>query len=408
MSELAEIRVPLDQQEGTESVVGTWLKKVGDSVRANEPILELSTDKVSVEIFSPADGELVEILKDADAPVKPGDLLGRVRSGASASYSLRTKTSGTLSPENSAAISQNDSTATPATITQLTPAVKRLLKEHNLAPEQITGTGREGRITVEDIERHLDGGSNKSKPVTPSPTSAGSNTKISGKIIPHTQMRKKIAQHMVESVTIAPHVTSLFEVDLGAVIADREKRKVDFEGRGVKLTLSAYFALATSRALLAVPEVNSRWHDHGIELFDFVNLGIAVATDDAGLIVPVIHGAEKLDLFGTAQELQRITELARTEKLQPRDVQGGTFTISNHGMSGSLLAAPIIINQPQSAILGIGKLEKRPKVVTVAGKDQLEIRPLCYITLTLDHRILDGFKANAFLSRVCSELESFK
>jgi 2-oxoglutarate dehydrogenase E2 component (dihydrolipoamide succinyltransferase) len=224
-------------------------------------------------------------------------------------------------------------------------------------------------------------------------------------------MRKQIAHHMSESLMrVAPHVTSIFECDLSSVMAHRDAHKVEFEKKGVRLTFTSYFVVATAKALQAVPEVNSRFHEDALEIFDDCNIGVAVALEpgkhsDSGLIVPVIHHAQKRSLFEVAAELQQLTEKAKAGTIAGADVKGGTFTISNHGVSGSLVAAPIIINQPQSAILGIGKLEKRPAVVTENGKDTIQIRPRMYVTLTLDHRVLDGFKANAFLSTFVETLE---
>ena len=217
-------------------------------------------------------------------------------------------------------------------------------------------------------------------------------------------MRKSIAQHMVQSAQTAPHVTSVFEVDLSAVIAHRDTHRAEFQAKGVNLPYTAYFVRASVEALRAVPEVNSRWHDDALEIFEDQNIGVATALEAGGLIVPVVHQAQKLDLFHTAQRLLDLTTRARSGKLDPKDVQGGTFTISNHGVSGSLLAAPIVINQPQSAILGIGRLERRV-VVTESG--QFEARPKLYVTLTIDHRVLDGFLANAFLARFVEVLQAW-
>ena len=202
---------------------------------------------------------------------------------------------------------------------------------------------------------------------------------------------------MVQSVAAAPHVTSVFDADLSAVIAHRDANKAEFEKRGAKLTYTAYFVKASVDALKAVPEVNSRWHDDALEIFDDINIGVATALGSGGLIVPVIMKAQELDLFRIAERLQDLTERARNEKLDPRDVQNGTFTISNHGVSGSLIASPIIINQPQSAILGVGKAERR---VVAAGDlgSEVEVKHMCYVTLTIDHRVLDGFQANQFLT----------
>jgi 2-oxoglutarate dehydrogenase E2 component (dihydrolipoamide succinyltransferase) len=274
------------------------------------------------------------------------------------------------------------------------------LKEHGLDANQVTGTGKGGRITADDVLKHVE-----SKSKTKAPSSG-----ISGRMVKHSQMRRSIAQHMVQSVATAPHVTSVFDADLSAIVRHREANKAEFEKRGAKLTYTAYFVKASVEALKAVPEVNSRWHDDALEIFDDINIGVATALGSGGLIVPVITKAQDLDLYGIAERLQDLTERARGEKLDPKDVQNGTFTISNHGVSGSLIAAPIIINQPQSAILGVGKMELRPAPLQIADSSQqaaVVLKPMCYVTLTIDHRVLDGFQANQFLTSWVGALQAF-
>ena len=195
----------------------------------------------------------------------------------------------------------------------------------------------------------------------------------------------------------------MFEVDLTAVKADRARRKAEFEKQGVRLTYTAYFVRATVEAIKVVPETNARWHPDALEIWQEMNIGIGTALETGGLIVPVLRKAENLDLLGTARAVGDLAERARTGALSPADVQGGTFTISNHGVSGSLVATPIIINQPQSAILGVGKLEDR----AVVRDGQVVVRPMAYVTLTIDHRVLDGFSANAFLTRWVEVLENW-
>ncbi|MCH6572002.1 MAG: 2-oxo acid dehydrogenase subunit E2, partial [Proteobacteria bacterium] len=199
----------------------------------------------------------------------------------------------------------------------------------------------------------------------------------------------------------------VFQADMAAVAAHRRKNRAGLEDQGVKLTYTAYFVKAAVEALRAVPEVNSRFHDEGLELFTDINIGIGTALGDEGLIVPVIHGAQEMPLDAIAGKLQTLTEKARKGELGKDDVSGGTFTISNHGVSGSLMASPSIINQPQCAILGIGKLEKRVVVVESDGRDEMEIRLLCYVTLTIDHRALDAHQTNKFLSVFVATLESW-
>jgi 2-oxoglutarate dehydrogenase E2 component (dihydrolipoamide succinyltransferase) len=220
-------------------------------------------------------------------------------------------------------------------------------------------------------------------------------------------MRKRIAQHMVESLLrTAPHVTSVFEADLSAALAHREAHKRQFAERGARLTITAYFVAAAVKALQAVPEVNARWHDDALEIYEDINVGVGTALEDRGLIVPVIRRAQTLDLFGVAQRLDTLTRQAREGKLSPEDVRGGTFTISNHGVGGSLMAAPIVINQPQLAILGVGKVQKRAVVIEEGGQDRIVVRPMAYVTLTIDHRALDAFQTNAFLSALVTALEA--
>jgi 2-oxoglutarate dehydrogenase E2 component (dihydrolipoamide succinyltransferase) len=203
---------------------------------------------------------------------------------------------------------------------------------------------------------------------------------------------------MVQSLLhTAPHVTTVFEADMSAVLEDRARRREEFAQRGVPLTLTAYFVQATVSAIRVVPEANSRWTDVALEIHEAIHIGVGTAVEGSGLIVPVLRDAHARDLFETARGLEDLVTRARAGKLTPADVRGGTFTISNHGVSGSLLAAPIIINQPQSAILGIGKLERRAVVVGEGEAEKIAVRPRCYVTLTLDHRVMDGHQANRFM-----------
>ena len=399
MPSFVDVSVPAGQSEGTESVVSTWFKSVGDPVAENEPLLEISTDKVNMEVAAPATGRLAEILKSDGEQVEPGEVLGRIDVGGSEVPAAEAEPPPKASSQADGA-GKAVATGSQGGSGDLSPAVRKLLKEHGLDASQITGTGRGGRITHDDVMKHVESSSatSRAEPRTKTPGP-------SGRRVPHTQMRRSIAQHMAQSVATAPHVTSVFEADLSAVIAARDASKREFESRGVKLTYTAFFVRATVEAMKAVPEVNSRWHDDALEVFDDVNVGIATALGSGGLIVPVIMKAQELDLFGIAERLQDMTDRARSEKLDARDVQNGTFTISNHGVSGSLVATPIIINQPQSAILGIGKLERRVVPASDSGDDVM-VRPMCYASLTIDHRVLDGYQANQFLGAFVEALRT--
>ena len=395
MPELIDIVVPEDQQEGTESTLMQWLKQAGDTVALHEPLIELETDKVVVEIASPASGVLHELLVEEQSQVEPGAVLGRIAAGAMAAV----KTADTEKAAGPAATTQS---AVAADQPKLSPGLKKLLKKHDLDVSGISGTGRGGRVTRADVENHIAGG------ITTLAKDQDVLAPLAGAtIVPHTPMRRRIAAHMVKSVQTAPHVTCVFEADMSAVIAHRAKNRAGLEDQGIKLTYTAYFIKAAVTALRAVPEVNSRFHDQGLELFSDINIGIGTALGDEGLIVPVIHRAQQMTLDAIAGKLQTLTEKARKGELGQDEVSGGTFTISNHGVSGSLMASPIIINQPQSAILGIGKLEKRVVVIETGGQDQMEIRPLCYVTLTIDHRALDAHQTNEFLSVFVSALEGW-
>ena len=386
-----EVRAPAEQTEGTRSQVLRWLKQVGDSVSADEPLIEIETDKVTVEVPAPATGVLTQILKAEQEEIAPGDLLGHIVTSGRAAVAAQ------ASAPAAAAVAPAASVARAPAGGQLSPAVRRLLAERGLEPTQVKGTGPAGRIMVEDV---LQAAPPAARGAAAAPTAPLVPATEPGGIrrIPHTAVRRRIAEHMVDSLLhTAPHVTTVFEADMSAVLADRERRRADFARNGVPLTLTAYFVQATVAALRAVPEANSRWTDIALELHEQMNIGIATAVEGTGLVVPVLHDAQSLDLEGTARGLDGLVRRAREGRLTPADVRGGTFTISNHGVSGSLLAAPIIINQPQSAILGIGKLERRAVVAQVDGREAVVVQPRCYITLTLDHRVMDGHQANRFL-----------
>jgi 2-oxoglutarate dehydrogenase E2 component (dihydrolipoamide succinyltransferase) len=419
MSDLADVLVP-PNEEGTRATVLRWCKAVGDTVVKDEPLVELETDKVTVEIPAPADGTLIEVLKQVNAEVNPDEVLARL--SLSGESTVRHTTASSVA-ETPAAVSDARGARKP-----LSPAVRRLLKEHSIAASDIEGTGRDGRITAQDVTRHAgDAGAptraSAHAPISPSgsarvpraPMSPSGSTQVphapmspSGSTrVPHTAIRRRVAEHMARSLMEAPHVTTLFEADLTRVLAHRARHAAEFESRGARLTLTAYFVSACVQALRAHGEVNATFHPDALELHGDVNIGVGTALGNKGLIVPVIHRAQGLNLFGMAQRLGQLVEAARAGRLSPEDVRGGTFTISNHGVGGSLLAAPIVINQPQVAILGVGKVERRVCAVEVDGVEAISVRSMCYLTLTIDHRALDAFQANAFLSSVVATLEQW-
>jgi 2-oxoglutarate dehydrogenase E2 component (dihydrolipoamide succinyltransferase) len=414
-----EIRAPSGQEEGTRSQVLRWLKAVGEPVSEHEPLIELETDKVTVEVASPGAGVLTEILKQEQEEVAPGEILGRIgpaaeathHTGSSAGTALHggdvdgRKLSGTARTGAAAAVApESHASVMPggAAARQLSPAVRRLLAEHSLDPTSVRGTGEGGHITVADVMREV------SDPARAAVGVSNSTEAIASHRVAHSAVRKRIAARMVESLLhTAPHVTTVFELDMSAVLAHRQRHREELARQGITLTLTAYFVQAAVTAIRAVPEANSRWLDAALEIHDAINLGIATATE-AGLVVPVLHEAEALDLPETARRLEPLVRRAREGSLTPADVRGGTFTLSNHGVSGSLLAAPIIIPQPQSAILGLGKLEKRAVVIEKDGADEIVVRSCCYATLTIDHRVMDGSRANRFLQAFTERLSGWR
>jgi 2-oxoglutarate dehydrogenase E2 component (dihydrolipoamide succinyltransferase) len=289
---------------------------------------------------------------------------------------------------------------------RLSPSVRRALLQHDIDPGRIEGTGRGGRITRADVDRAVEEATRVGRPVEGVlPAATGD---ISSHSVPHDRMRLKIAGNMLASVTQAPHVTAMFEADFSAIVAHRDRHKDVFARKGVKLTYTAYIVAAAADAMKVAPAINSRWHDDRLEIFDDINIGVGTALGEKGLIVPVLRKVQTLSLKGIAAGLDELIEKARREQLTAKDVAGGTFTLSNHGVSGSLFAAPIIINQPQSAILGVGKLQKRVVVREVDGADSIQIRPMAYVSLTIDHRVVDGHQTNAWLTRFVEVLEGWK
>jgi 2-oxoglutarate dehydrogenase E2 component (dihydrolipoamide succinyltransferase) len=434
-AESVEIRAPSGQEEGTRSQVLRWLKAVGEPVSQHEPLIELETDKVTVEVAAPGAGVLAEILKQEQEEVAPGELLGRIGPAASArqgdvaassaassnAVAGNSAAQGTAS-SNAVAPARTDAPASGsrsgAAARQLSPAVRRLLAEHSLDAASIHGTGEGGRITVADVMQAAADPSRAPGTGAPAvaafrdgvdaPADANGVAGAASHRVPHSAVRKRIAARMVESLLhTAPHVTTVFEVDMGDVLAHRKRNREEFARQGVTLTLTAYFAQAAVTAIRAVPEANSRWTDAALDIYDTINLGIATAAE-SGLVVPVLQCVETLDLLETARRLEDLVGRARAGALTPAEVRGGTFTLSNHGVSGSLLAAPIIIPQPQSAILGLGKLEKRAVVIEHDGGDEVVVRARCYVTLTIDHRVMDGSRANRFLQAFTARLAAWK
>ncbi|PTM96092.1 dihydrolipoamide acetyltransferase family protein [Mycoplana dimorpha] len=405
MTTLTDVVTPLEQ-EGTKAVVRAWLKQPGEAVAVDDPLVELETDKVTQEVPAPSAGILEEILLQSGADAGPGAVLGRIRADEA---DKRPQTAASDS-----GVSHETATAVPE-VMRYSPAVRHAALEYGIDPATVTGTGKNGRVTRIDIEAAFAARSGTSRtnatPFSPASPPAEDRsardraTEGSSRSVPHSTMRLAIAENMLNSVTAAPHVTAVFEADFSAIMRHRKKHRAQFAAEGINLSYTAYIVAAAAAAMRAVPEINSRWHADRLEIFDDVNIGIGTALEDKGLVVPVIRQVQHLSLSGIAARLQDLTTRARAGMLKPEDMRGGTFTISNHGVSGSLFASPIIINRPQTTILGVGKLEKRVVVREVDGVDTIQIRPMAYVSLTIDHRAVDGHQTNQWLTRFMETLE---
>jgi len=445
-----------------EGTVGKWLKNVGDTVALYEPILEVITDKVTTEIPSPAAGTLTEILVPEGITVKAGTvvaLIGQANELAASPQSLQPPNHLTTQPPLTQSTVETPSNGSARN--RFTPVVARMISEYNISDAElktINGTGENGRISKKDIENFLAHRTErspqrslsepqrslpepqrspsapaaetlppweqpgtgelfrpteevfgkaatpqvtapqKSAPPVPAVPSAPAQTDT---LVPLSQMRRAIAEHMVRSKAIAPHVTTVHEADMSRVLAHFAKHQDEFARQNVKLTYTPYFVQAVVYGLQQVPIVNAQFTEQGIAMKRELNIGIAVAIDD-GLIVPVIKNADDKSLLGLARAVNDLAGRAREKKLNPDEAAGGTFTITNYGVFGSLFGTPVIA-QPQSAILGIGAIQKRVIVIN----DAIAIRPMVYLALSFDHRLLDGAISDTFMNRVKQFLENY-
>lgn len=432
---IINIILPAAQLEGTTAILSKWLVAIGEEVKEGDPLIELETDKVSMEICAPNAGTLSTILFGEGEEIAVDTVLGHLDTeytkNITSTVAVDTKEANQV--VNNEAVNHQTSSDDPhskeapnkLTSEQLNikadftiedsaqyllgPAARRLLKSHQINPNLITGTGRLGRITKNDVRSYIKNTpiSNSALPTkTPMYIDAVVARPLQGTMVKHTNMRKAIANHMVKSLLeTSPHVTSIFEMDMSNIIAHRKWHKTEYAELGVKLTFTAYFLAAIVKAVKEVPQVNARFHQDALELFSDINIGVGTALGDKGLVVPVVQQVQSMNLFSIAQALNIQTEKARNGKIVPSDIKNGTFTISNYGVSGSLFATPIIINQPEVAILGIGKLEKRVCVEEVAGVDTMVIKPKCYVSLSIDHRALDAHQTNMFLAKFVDVIE---
>lgn len=396
---MIEVRVP-DEQEGTKAVVRAWLRQVGDAVTKDDPLVELETDKVTQEVPAPASGVLAEIILDTDAEAVPGALLARIEIEGSEGAE-RPQEAGAAAPAfHSAAMAAPAPAPDSGELeTRLSPSVRRACLQNGIDPSRIEGTGRNGRVTREDVDRAIEAAT----VVSVGAPSTAQPRRFDPQDIPHDRMRLAIAENMERAVAEQPHVTAVFEADFSCVAAHREA----MAARGAKLSYMAYLLKAAAEAMAVAPAINGRWEKDRIAVSPTINIGVGTSLGEKGLVVPVVKDVGKLSLEELGSKLDDLTRRAREGRLERSDVSGGSFTISNHGTSGSLLAAPIILHQGQAAILGIGKLQKRAVVREIDGQDAILIRPMAYVTLTIDHRVVDGHQTNAWLTRFVEIIEAW-
>jgi 2-oxoglutarate dehydrogenase E2 component (dihydrolipoamide succinyltransferase) len=408
-----------------EGTIVRWIKKLGDQVDRDEPLFEISTDKVDAEIPSPAAGVLADIrVKEGETvPVNSvvavigavGEAIAAPSTGANGGAAAQTPGGGSELPAAVAGQpgevpppgTEAGETATP-TRDELrrqksSPLVRKIAKEHNVDIRLVRGTGVSGRVTKQDILGYLESGAARPQAQAPAPSHAPVYAPgESVQVVPMSVMRRKIAEHMVLSARTSPHVYSVYEVNFARVAALRETHKAQYDSAGARLTYTAFIAKAIVDALRQFPAVNASIDGDNIVYKKDINLGVAVALEH-GLIVPVIRNADEKNLLGLTRAVNDLAERARSKKLNPDEVQGGTFTITNPGVFGALYGLPLI-NQPQVAILGVGAIEKRAVVID----DAIAIRPMCHLTLGHDHRLIDGAEAGRFLSFVKERLERFE
>lgn len=418
-----------------EGTLARWLVKEGDRIEQYAPIAEVETDKVTTETTSESAGVVLKLCVNEGDTVPVGTVLAYIGDPGerisengieSATPEPANGITPPLPPQTSG--SAPSASVSPGSYTgRISPVVGRMAAEHAIDLGQITGSGRDGRITKEDVLAYIEmrerAGERRhpaeKEPVQPQPAVPPQPTKTMSAagtpepppvpasesahdLLPLTSIRRSIAEHMVRSKHTSPHVTTVFEFDFSAVAAHRKANKDAFARDGVRLTFTAYMVAATVQALKAHPMVNSSWSDEGILLRREINIGMATAIDD-GLIVPVIKHADGLNLLGLARTINDLADRARNKQLKPDEVRGGTFSITNHGTTGSLFATPII-NQPQCGILGVGAIEKRVKVID----DAIAIRPLAFVSFTFDHRILDGASADNFVAAIKKQIEGWR
>ncbi len=429
-----DIVMPQMGESIVEGTITKWLKKPGDKVQRDEPLFEISTDKVDAEIPAPASGVLQEIKVAEGTTVQVNAIVGTIAADGEAAPS---KSASPAAPAKATASAAPAKVETPAPVAaapvpheesesdddhaRSSPLVRKIAREHNVDLSQVSGTGLGGRITKQDIQAFIDrpaaapSAPSYSAPAAQAATARASAPVVStpapapypGDVVPMTNMRKIIAQRMIESRRTSAHVHCMYEVDFTRIVNLRAKHKNGFEQRhGVRLTFMPFFVRAAIIALQQFPIINASIEGDSIRYHRYINVGIAVALD-WGLIVPVLKNAGDLNFLGLQRGITDLGERARTKKLKPEDVEGSTFTVTNPGQFGAVFGLPII-NQPNSAIMGVGGITKQPMVLTDKdGNDSIAIRSVVHMTLGYDHRLIDGAIADQFMALVKKTLETY-
>ncbi len=402
-----EIRVPTLGESVTEATIGKWFKKVGDAIAVDEPLVELETDKVTVEVPAAAAGVLAEITAKEGDTVEVNALLGQISTDgaavAAAPAAKKEEAKPAAVAPAAAPVASASSGASSGLAMQPAPAASKLLAENNLSADQVDGSGKRGQVLKGDVlDAIAKGVSATPAPAAPAAARPASSADDASREerVKMTRLRQTIAKRLKDAQNTAAMLTTYNEVDMSAVMELRTKYKDVFEKKhGVKLGFMGFFTKAVTHALKEIPAVNAEIDGTDIIYKNFAHVGMAVGTDK-GLVVPVIRDADQLSIAGVEKELGRLAKAARDGTLSVADMQGGTFTITNGGVYGSLMSSPIL-NAPQSGILGMHKIQERP--VVVGG--QIVIRPMMYLALSYDHRIVDGKEAVTFLVRVKESLE---
>jgi pyruvate/2-oxoglutarate dehydrogenase complex dihydrolipoamide acyltransferase (E2) component len=423
---VAPIKMPQLGESVTEGTVDKWLKKEGDFVKRDEPLVEVITDKVNAEIPSPFEGTLVRISVPEGETVAIGVEIAQIETDAEVPTGpVAVAPAETPAPTTPAPAEAAPAAATPPAPKgdrpRFSPAVRRLAEEHGLDPSTINGSGEGGRVTRDDVLAYVAAGgppatapaAAESAPAEPAPAAAKSPAPAAAtapaaapgareELVKLSPMRRSIAEHMVRSLATSPHAWTLQEIDMTSLVQYRESEKEGFRARnGIPLTYLPFVLQVTCDALKEFPHLNSTWTDDGVLLKHYVNMGIAVAVPD-GLIVPVIKDADQLGFVDLARTMNDLAERARSKHLKPDDVQGGTFTLNNTGSTGSIAGMPII-NQPQAAILSTERIVRRPVVIG----EGIAIRHMMNMCMSFDHRIVDGEMAGGFIGSIKRRLEAW-